>query len=193
MTFSELLTYSRITNPVIQERQSVDVDTRNSQQIGQGASRIYDRHRRVLLAVDESQDSEAAVHQLMTEANPRETAILVLHVIEPLPLYPNGYLSSGAECGSMRRKQWKEAKSLIVGVAEQLRTAGFTPTTMLRRGDPVGIILKVAKEWCADLIILGSHERNWMDRLLLRSVSDAVVRRAICTVEVAVTKKVAKS
>jgi nucleotide-binding universal stress UspA family protein len=51
-------------------------------------------------------------------------------------------------------------------------------------GEPRGVILDTAKTWGADLIVLGSHGRRGLDRLLLCSVSEAVAIHARCSVEV---------
>jgi len=52
---------------------------------------------------------------------------------------------------------------------------------------PAGLDTKVdqAKDWRADLIVLGSHGRSGIKRWILGSVAEAVVRHAPCSVEVA--------
>ncbi len=52
----------------------------------------------------------------------------------------------------------------------------------VRIGDPVKEILSVAKEVGASLIMLGSHGRKGVERVLLGSVSERVVREALCPV-----------
>lgn len=58
-----------------------------------------------------------------------------------------------------------------------------------RIGDPVEEILDLAADFGADLIVVGSHGRTGIKRLLLGSVSEAVVRRAGCPVIVARKKR----
>jgi len=57
-------------------------------------------------------------------------------------------------------------------------------TSAVAQGDPKSLIIDAAEEWHADLIVLGSHGRNSLDRFLMGSVSDAIVRHAHCSVEV---------
>jgi nucleotide-binding universal stress UspA family protein len=75
------------------------------------------------------------------------------------------------------------AAALLESAADQLRQAGFTTAASLREGDPRQAILECAKEWHTDLIVLGSHGRKGLDRLL-GSVSDSVARHAPCSVEI---------
>ena len=55
-------------------------------------------------------------------------------------------------------------------------------------GEPRAVILDTAKEWEADLIVLGSHGKRGVDRFLLGSVSEAVAIHAPCSVRVVRTK-----
>jgi nucleotide-binding universal stress UspA family protein len=56
--------------------------------------------------------------------------------------------------------------------------------TEIRRGDARQEILDSAAEWHSDVIVLGSHGRHGLDRFLLGSVSESVVRHATCSVDV---------
>ncbi len=51
-------------------------------------------------------------------------------------------------------------------------------------GDPREVIVEKAKEWGARLIIVGSRGKNWMDRILIGSVSEAIATWSECSVEV---------
>lgn len=55
-------------------------------------------------------------------------------------------------------------------------------TRRVEEGEPVGTILSVASETSTDLIIMGTHGRRGLGRLLMGSVSERVVRRATCPV-----------
>ena len=75
-------------------------------------------------------------------------------------------------------------KSLVTKATDVLRKSGLNATTVLIEGDPKSQIIDVAKEWPADLIVLGSHGRKGLSRFLMGSVSEAVVRHAHCSVEI---------
>jgi nucleotide-binding universal stress UspA family protein len=83
---------------------------------------------------------------------------------------------------------WKalreQAKDLVAKAAEKLRGTKLNVSTELVEGDPKSHIIDFAKEWHADLIVLGSHGRTGLSRFLMGSVSQAVVRHAQCSVEI---------
>jgi universal stress protein A len=49
-------------------------------------------------------------------------------------------------------------------------------------GDPVALIVGTAQGWPADLVVIGSHGRDGLDRILLGSVAEGVTRHAPCPV-----------
>jgi nucleotide-binding universal stress UspA family protein len=69
---------------------------------------------------------------------------------------------------------------------EQLRRltpdADFRVEHRFERGDPASEILRVAQETHADLIVMGTHGRTGMGRLLMGSVAEQVLRQAACPV-----------
>ncbi len=83
---------------------------------------------------------------------------------------------------------WKalreQAKDLVEKAAEKLRGAKFNVSTELVEGDPKSHIIDTANEWRADMIVLGSHGRTGLNRFLMGSVSQDVVRHAHCSVEI---------
>jgi len=140
---------------------------------------------KVLLAIDDSKFSQAAVDKLIAEANPRETEVRVLHVLEPNPRYPRGQTWGYVpEASQVLEEQRQEAEGLVARASQILRDAGFTVTTVIEEGNPKGMIIDCAAEWHADLIMVGSHGRKGLDRFLLGSVSEAVARHARCSVQI---------
>lgn len=55
-------------------------------------------------------------------------------------------------------------------------------STVVELGRPAEMILEAAEKWRPDLIVVGSHGRNFWGRLALGSVSDAVLHHAPCSV-----------
>jgi nucleotide-binding universal stress UspA family protein len=137
---------------------------------------------KVLLAIDDSKFSEAATQALIAQTKPSETEVRVLHVIESfLFLYEGGYVVDWKPAIDELRK---EGEALLAQTAQALRNAGFQVTTAIEEGHPKSVIVDFAAKWPADLIVVGSHGRKGLDRFLLGSVSEAVVRHAPCSVQI---------
>jgi nucleotide-binding universal stress UspA family protein len=140
---------------------------------------------KILLAVDDSKFSEAATKAVIAQAHSKDTEVRVLHVVEPPSLLVaremGGYDPALEE---VWEKESKHAKAFVEKTAETLRSHGMKATTAVQNGDPKSLIIDAAKEWHADLIVLGSHGRNGLDRFLMGSVSEAIARHAHCSVEI---------
>jgi nucleotide-binding universal stress UspA family protein len=140
---------------------------------------------KILIAIDGSDFSQAALRSVIARPWPPDTAVKLLHVVEPPSLL------MGREMGGYDPEfemVWKalreQAKDLVEKAAETLRRANFSVTTELVEGDPKSQIIDVANAWRADMIVLGSHGRTGLDRFLMGGVSQAVVRHAHCSVEI---------
>jgi nucleotide-binding universal stress UspA family protein len=78
----------------------------------------------------------------------------------------------------------EKSKRLLAGFRERLSLPAST-LEFVQRGGPAETIAKVASEWGADLIVIGSHGRTGVRRVLLGSVAEGVVRSAPCPVLIA--------
>jgi nucleotide-binding universal stress UspA family protein len=144
---------------------------------------------KVLLAIDGSKCSEAAVETLIREYKPTGTEVLVLHVLDSLKLTPISY-----SCGigpmflqnfNKMAQQWrKNSEELVSRATGRLQAAGFKTSAQVEEGDAREKILECARKWNPDLILLGSHGKKGLDYFTLGSVSEAVARRAECSVQI---------
>ena len=137
---------------------------------------------KILLAVDDSKFSDAALEAVITQIPPQGTGVLVLHVVEPATLIPPPQMS--ASYAPELETEVKEARELVERKALRLRTAGFKTESRVELGDIRGKIIDAAAESHADLIVLGSHGRQGVQRFLLGSVAENVARHAPCSVQI---------
>jgi nucleotide-binding universal stress UspA family protein len=139
---------------------------------------------KILLAVDESTFSEAALRAVLAQARPQDTEVRVLHVVE-LPSHLMGLeiVEYDAEFEAVWKAVREQAKALVEKTTGKLRALGYSVTPALEEGDPTSKIIDVAKAWNADLIVLGSHGRKGLKRFLMGSVAESVARHADCSVE----------
>ena len=144
---------------------------------------------RILLAIDDSTCSAAATKSVIAQFLPAHTLVHVLHADEwpsGLPVATTFVEGAGAAervlaVHDLRRRV---AAALVASAADALRAAGFTTVESIGDGNARDVIVACAKEWRADLVVLGSHGRTGLDRVIMGSVSDSVARRATCSVEI---------
>jgi len=141
---------------------------------------------KILLAIENSDFSMAAVKAVRTQLRPEQSEIHLLHVIDPmvyLPLY-DGAVRDFDRIEALRAENRKQAQALVDETAKLLRDAGYRVTASVEEGEPRTTIIDCATRIRADLIVLGSHGRRGLPRLLLGSVSEYVARHAPCSVEI---------
>lgn len=144
---------------------------------------------RVLLAVDGSSCSEAAVDDLITRFRPDQTEVKVVHAVEWMKEMPLCFRfaegpGAGRDVVKYREECFARARELVDGIAGRLAFKGFHTSVSCPDADPRHAIIESATNWPADLIVVGSHGRRGVDRILLGSVAEWVVRHSPCSVEV---------
>ncbi|MDE3135058.1 MAG: universal stress protein [Acidobacteriota bacterium] len=140
---------------------------------------------KILLAIDDSRFSKAALQSVLTLAPPKGTHVRVLHVIEPPSvLVARGLGGYNANLRMVWEAQRKNGQALVEQFAKDLAAGGFKVTTSIVQGEARSKIVDVARKWHADLIVVGSHGRRGLERFLMGSVSGAVVHHAPCSVQV---------
>jgi nucleotide-binding universal stress UspA family protein len=81
-----------------------------------------------------------------------------------------------------REEGLKRGKELVEHIKSLVAEAGFTVTTVIEEGDPRFAIVDYATQWKADLLVVGSHGRKGLGRLLIGSVAEYVARHVHCSV-----------
>jgi nucleotide-binding universal stress UspA family protein len=139
---------------------------------------------KILLAIDGSEPSGAAVRGVRSRTWPPGSRVRVLAVAKPI--IPPGELAlAGAAYDQMTRQMLDEAKKVAARAADALQRSGLSVETVVREGDPRTEIVAEAERLGADLVVVGSKGRTGVARWLMGSVAEYVVRHAPCSVEVA--------
>lgn len=140
---------------------------------------------RLLLAIDGSDCSAPPVRAITTRPWPPGSEIRILTVIENQ--YPAGFVPEAplvTDFAAVQKAQRDKAEAVIERARQIVDTAGLPVSTRIRTGVPGQEIVDEAGEWRADLIVVGSHGRTGLRRILMGSVAQYVVQHALCSVEV---------
>ena len=155
------------------------------------ASDDYDKPVRLLIGLDNSADSNAAVEAVCNRHWPRGTEVGLLAVVDTvMPLTSNPSEPSAMKwIETADESNWNQVREIFEPAAQRIRSAGLHAEVLIRRGNPADEILGEAHTWGADCIFVGARGTRGIDRLLLGSVSSAVSSRAHCSVEVVRLKR----
>jgi len=141
----------------------------------------------IVFPTDFSTASDAALVHAAALARQSGGRLLIVHVEEPPLAYGGGELYYGLPEPSSER---------ILKMLEDVKPSdpSVPYTHRLTMGDPAGEVVRIAEDEGAEMIIIGTHGRTGMTRLLMGSVAEAIVRRAPCPVLVyrEVAEKLAK-
>lgn len=130
---------------------------------------------RILLAIDGSEGNQHLVGEVLEQAWPVGACFDVLHVAEPMHLWKRPHPEE-----EFRDQAHEAVNNAIFALSER----GWQCSRHFMEGDAKTVILDVADEICADLIIVGSRRHSSVSRFLLGSVSAAVLRHAKCSVQI---------
>lgn len=140
--------------------------------------------KKILYATDLSKNSAYAFYYAVDLAQKKGATIIILHSVEPVPVYVRNYIS-GAE------KLELENQNEMIGIIKK-RLDNFchkvdnqigspcvelVSKVIVRMGHPVEEILSAADEEACDVIILGNHGKGFLKQTFLGSVSRGVLDR----------------
>jgi nucleotide-binding universal stress UspA family protein len=129
---------------------------------------VYDE---ILLPTDGSDAAEAAVEHAIRLARTYDARVHVLYVVEPLP-------AAEYDATSVLDALRREGDRVTGETADRLERSELETVTAVRTGAAHRVILDYAAESGIDLIVMGTHGRRGLGRVLLGSVAEKVVRLA---------------
>jgi nucleotide-binding universal stress UspA family protein len=135
----------------------------------------------IIHPTDFSDAAQGAEQQAVRLARALSAELILLHALVELPL-AGMQLPGTPDNESIRARQRQEAEKALRARDSVIRELGVAVRWIVREGAPAEAIVRAAVEERADLIVIGTHGRSGLDRLLMGSVADRVVRRAPCPV-----------
>jgi nucleotide-binding universal stress UspA family protein len=162
------------------------IDPAKSSGISDGAmdesELAYDK---ILVPIDFSEHSKRTVSYAIKTASKHNATIYLLHVFQIPDYVVTPYARRRQNCVDAHSQvdiAEREARETLQEFAEELSKRGINVQSYLRVGYPFDEIVLMANHFNVDLIIIGSHGRGAISRLLLGSTAERVVEHALCPV-----------
>lgn len=130
---------------------------------------------KILFPTDFSTLGQAALETATSLANQREAKLLIVHVEEPPTAYGGGEFYYGLE-----EPNRHEIQRMLAEVLPTDPAVGYEHRLMI--GSPASAIVHLAEKENVDMIVMPTHGRTGLSRLLMGSVAEEVVRKAKCPV-----------
>jgi len=129
----------------------------------------------ILLATDLSPNSKGAENRALELALSYHSKLTILLVMElPTCLY--------GEAGALGCSLPENRSKLLDAIQARAASWGIIPEIMVKQGESYKIIVDSAKALGADVIVMGSHGRTGLTRLLMGSNTEKVIGHATCPV-----------
>ena len=139
----------------------------------------------ILVGVDGSEGSAAAVRAAGGRAWPPDTQFRILSVVDTRMLIFAGEFPiidipplTESEC------QTTAERHAALAAAARLRQAGLNATAKVAAGDPVQVLLSEAAEWNADAIFIGAAGLPRLEQILLGKIAAPLAAQSACPVEI---------
>jgi nucleotide-binding universal stress UspA family protein len=139
----------------------------------------------LLVPHDFSSSANHAAAIARDEAKLHGARLLLLHIIDlPHAIKPDTVIVPDATGAPVNVREYavSSAEAHLQDIVERLAKDGVTATSFIRVGNPVDEINRFVDEEKVSLIVMGTHGRTGLQHLLIGSVTERVVRTAICPV-----------
>jgi nucleotide-binding universal stress UspA family protein len=133
---------------------------------------------RILVAVDGSEVAAAAVDVAARLAGQLGSEVCALHVVDD----SRAYILDLAMMDNIALSHLRRAGAVALEAAWRRIPPALKPQRLLVEGDPSEMIIATARDWQADLIVVGNDSRGRLAHFLLGSTADSVIRHAPCPV-----------
>ena len=135
-------------------------------------------YKRILVPVDGSPTSNAGLREAIRLARGEGAALRLVHVADQHYVAMMG-VDSAAAIEDLIAGVTQAGRRILRNAERLVRKAGLEPSTVLLEtltGPAADLIVRQAKKWGADLIVIGTHGRRGARRLLMGSDAEQIVR-----------------
>jgi len=134
------------------------------------------KHQNILIATDGSPHSGVALEQAMSFADSCNSTLYIIHAIDTNPEFL-------ALSPALQEKLESDGMKILAAAKDKATGAGIRCETIFDTSQqPYKAIVNTAKEKNIDLIVMGSHGKNALTKLVMGSVTRQVIGHAPCAV-----------
>lgn len=138
---------------------------------------------RIIIGVDESPHSAVAIEFVRRMHWPEGSSAVVLTCVSPVVIaVPEVSILMSEQMEGLRRERFAAAGRHLTAVEAELDSPGLKVEGRVVDGDPREVLVDACRAENADLLVVGSHGRTGLAKLLLGSVASHVVTHAPCSV-----------
>jgi len=130
-----------------------------------------------LVAIDFSESMKKIIESVKLCTHSEKDEVILLHVAEPDPDFV-GYEVDTEPMRNVEAKRYHQEKCDLEAIKEELIDKGINCKALLIQGATVDTILKEAEKLAVNVIIMGSHGKNFMQRTLLGSSSTGIIHKS---------------
>jgi len=143
--------------------------------------------KKVLIAIDYDQTAQKVTNVGFSMARDMNAEVILLHVISNPVLYYSSYMVMAPEQINSVDDLRAVSQKFLDKTKHDL--GDKTIQTIIKEGDTAESILESAKKLKADIIVIGTHSRKWLENILMGSVAENVLRHTTLPLFIIPTKK----
>lgn len=136
-------------------------------------------YKRILVPVDGSSTSMAGLNEALRLARDQKAKLKLIHIVDELMIFSSS--EAGMNIEPIIESMKRGGKRILDRAAKLAAARGIRPETELwenATGRVAEVLIGRAKRWRADLIVMGTHGRRGVNRLVLGSDAELVVRNS---------------
>ncbi len=152
--------------------------------------------KKLLVAIDFSEGTGRVIDQAVELGKELGASLCIVHVssdalqaaYESTQFFDISPELAGSPFGDVElardlcAREYKREHQSMLNLSARMRKEGLEAQALLLKGDAARLILEKARELKADLIVIGSHGHGLLRKMLVGSVTEAVLRKAPCAV-----------
>jgi nucleotide-binding universal stress UspA family protein len=144
--------------------------------------------KNIVVGIDFSELAEPVLEHAAELAKALDAHLHLVHIYAPEPDFV-GYAEYAYPGEDEREEELREEKNKIREWIDDLKSKGIDVSGYMKEGDMVHGLLEFAEKHEADMLVIGTHGRGFVERMLLGSVAEGIIRHSTLPIVVVPSRK----